>query len=403
MAQKRGMGCATVLFLAVVLVAFGAWRLGYVDRLLYVSSLEGNSDASATASLQAAKSGQPDPYVFSTLEQDDRDKYLIVYDALVTREPRTYPETDMDDLSRIRDCVLADHPELFYVTGMRQYTTTNLASGLVTGVTVEGQFSYSEQEAARTANRIEQVAGDCFSSMPAEALTDDYSTAKYFYEYLVEQVVYDHDAARASAGTSQDEGVWAGQTVADALVDGKAVCGEYASAYQYLLQRAGIQCAYVTGQANGGRHAWCVALLDGDYYFIDPTWADPQFMQASGDVAEADDMVNYDYLCVTADDLASSHSASDLYDLPSCTSTSGNYYVREDLLFDWADATRFAALAVERLSAGQALQVRCANEETYRGLLDSFVASGGLSDYLYQNAYHYSYSDQFRSITVFIA
>ncbi|MDO4533572.1 MAG: glycerophosphodiester phosphodiesterase family protein [Coriobacteriia bacterium] len=58
-----------------------------------------------------------------------------------------------------------------------------------------------------------------------------------------------------------------------------AVCAGYAMAYLYLLQQAGIEAAYVHGEAGSNRsdtggHAWNVVKLGSDWYETDVTWDD---------------------------------------------------------------------------------------------------------------------------------
>ena len=126
-------------------------------------------------------------------------------------------------------------------------------------------------------------------------------------------------------------------------------------------------------------------------------------MHESGDTSEAEGFVNYDYLCVDDADMAKTHTASNTFERPACNSSADNYYVREDLLFDWPDSARLGELAAEHLSNGEALQVRCTDDATYRELLDSFVASGELSSYLSQDGYRYTFSDAMMSIAIFAA
>ena len=59
-------------------------------------------------------------------------------------------------------------------------------------------------------------------------------------------------------------------------MEGKGVCAGYAFALQYLLMRAGIQSYYVVGYA-GENHAWNLAKIDGEWYYVDATWDDPVY------------------------------------------------------------------------------------------------------------------------------
>lgn len=60
----------------------------------------------------------------------------------------------------------------------------------------------------------------------------------------------------------------------DALAYGTGVCQGYANAYKKLMDAAGVPTDYVSGTANGGRHAWNRSLINGVYYYTDVCWND---------------------------------------------------------------------------------------------------------------------------------
>lgn len=389
MAQGRqtGSGCVAVVLLLVAIALCVAWIFGAFDRLLYLFQVESAKPAQSEQIERLADS-QENLYAYAQLVDADREKYLILLDAFQSREPRAYPETDMGDLARMRDCVLADHPELFYISGVQMQTTSNRGSGLVTGVMVEGQYTFTEEGAAALQPQIEAAADECMAGMPEGA--DDYGKAKYLYEYLAHTVEYDQGVP---VGATSVAGESAGQTIADALVYRQSVCAGYARAYQYLLVRAGVPCAYVTGRAAGENHAWCVAFLDGNWYHIDPTWGDPQFLGSDGTPADSG-RVNYDYLCVTDDDIATTHAIDCPYPLPACTSESDNYYVREGLYLTEPDA-EWAGSIVERAVANGEPQARfrCADRDIYDQVVAELFAGQGIYRYIPGNSCRYLLGD----------
>ena len=145
--ERAGIGWGTIVVVLVAAALLAAWALGAFDRLLYLFQVESSRPAQSVQ-VDRLASEQEDLYAYAQLSADDRERYLILLDAFQSREPRAYPETDMDDLARLRDCVLADHPELFYISGVSIQTTSNRGSGLVTGVMVEGQYAFTAEEAA---------------------------------------------------------------------------------------------------------------------------------------------------------------------------------------------------------------------------------------------------------------
>ena len=384
-----------VLLIIAIVALIGAWNLGYIDRWLYESSLERAGEASSAASLDSEENGAIEPYyVYSQLDEVDKKKYRIVLAALETREGQPYPSDGMDDLNRIFQCVQADHPELFYVDGVSMETVTNRGTGLVERVTILGRFAYTPEDTQVIAAQIDAATDVCLAGVPYEG--DDYAKSKYLYEWLAENVVYDHDIANAVLSSGGENfGHSTSQTVEGALIRGQAVCGGYASAYQLLLQKLGIQCACVTGYGNGAPHAWCLALLDGAYYHIDPTWADPQ---ATGDRQELG-FVSYDYLNITTEDVLRTHEITSPFELPDCVQMKDNYYVREDLMFYSADEYRLGTLAADAMIRGTSLQVRFMAEADYYQIRDNFIANGRLGSYLPRGrSYQYSFSDANRSI-----
>ena len=350
----------------------------------------------------AAQDGQASAnlYVYNNLSAADQQKYTIMLDAFTSREQREFPYESMQDVSRIREYVIADHPELFYVSGVSVTTTTS--SMLVFSNTrhyIEGSYRYGADESRALRRQLDERAASCLAGMPDGA--DDYEKAKYLYEYIAENVSYDWDAYD-SVVYSEEEGV--GQTAVDALLNGSAVCAGYAAAFQYLAQSAGLPCIYVTGTARGDTHAWNVVQLDGAFYHVDSTWGDPQFVRDDGALSDSE-RINYDYLNVTTSDILRDHRLDANAVVPPCEATRDNYYVREGLLLDDAsgqDAVDAAGAIIEEAFAqGQAhVQFRCATQGVYDALVQALFAEAQVYRFLPGNSCWYSTSDVTWSITV---
>ena len=68
-------------------------------------------------------------------------------------------------------------------------------------------------------------------------------------------------------------------------------------------------------------------LSEREYYYLDATWGDASyFVQKEEDRGpEEVPSINYDYLCVTTEEIMRTHSLSDFVPLPVCDSMENNY------------------------------------------------------------------------------
>lgn len=54
--------------------------------------------------------------------------------------------------------------------------------------------------------------------------------------------------------------------------------------------------------------------------------------------------INYDYLCVTTQELLRTHRIESVVAMPECTATQANYYVREGVYFTSYDAEQMQSI-----------------------------------------------------------
>ena len=178
---------------------------------------------------------------------------------------------DARELARELADVLWENPyQVEYITGTMD----------ISGKSLYLTINYLGGAAANGASRAAMEKAD---EILAQVVTDgmsDYDIAKALHDYLVLNCAYDYD--NYLQGTIPSESY----TAEGALLKGTAVCSGYASAYQLLMQRAGIPCEYVSGYATGN-HAWNVVEIDGQWYHVDATWDDP--------VPDREGYVRYDY------------------------------------------------------------------------------------------------------------
>lgn len=328
-------------------------------------------------------------YAYSMLPEDEQTLYLEIRDALIGfEEDVKLSSCDKDIISHTFQCVLNDHPEIFYVDG---YTYTEYTLGdILKKITFTGTYRYSEEEVAQKQELIDQYVGQCLDGIPDGA--DDYIKVKYIYEYLIHHTEYD-----ASAKDNQN--------ICSVFIEGKSVCQGYAKATQYLLNEAGIFSTLVLGRVIGGEgHAWNLVQVNDHYYYVDTTWGDASY-QAVGGAArypgEKIPTINYDYLCVSTQQMNLTHTLDNVVELPECNSMEDNYYVREGLYFtDW-NKEQIERIFKEEYEKGSAyVTLKCADYDVYKQMHDALIINQEIFRYLDCPDGVVSYSDDERQYSL---
>lgn len=302
-------------------------------------------------------------YTYHHLSTPEQALYLEILDALTAMSGEVAVSTlDSALLDRIFECVLNDHPELFYVEGFKY--TEHFMGDALKQITFAGTYSMTRDEARRSLVEIEKTLSGCMREVPLNE--DEYSTVKYLYEYLIDNTEYDKDADN-------------NQNICSVFLGGRSVCQGYAKAMQYMLQKVGIQSVLVTGYTGTERHAWNLVRVNGSYYYLDPTWGDASYSYGGSETQQAEGEVflppiNYDYFLVTTDELSKTHTFEDTVALPLCDSTQDNYYVREGLFFERYDRGQLETVFdSDAVKMADYVTLKCADEQVYQEMLAAVI------------------------------
>lgn len=307
------MGCLwaviyrVVLFLVIVGGAFYMWKL-FTDSRGDVYK----KDQTAYESTENRKSSKmPQTYYFyEQLSSERKQIYDEIYKGLKNHDSKiVIGETDTHIVDNVYQRVLMDHPEIFWNDGSYQSTTYR---GLGSRMEISPGYLMTKSESETYQDEIEQVADEWLSGISDQA--SDYEKILYVYEKIIREVDYDTNAEH-------------NQNIYSVFAKRRSVCAGYAKATQYLLQKLGVFCTYVTGTAKttGGRHAWNLVWCDGSYYYVDTTWGDPVFVGESG---KNSDQIIYDFMCCSTEELTKTHTIDARWEMPECNSMEDNYYVR---------------------------------------------------------------------------
>jgi len=215
-------------------------------------------------------------------------------------------------------------------------------SGKVTGLTF--RYVLTRQESEKRLSEVENIANSFISGLGGNL--GEYDKALAVFEYLVNNLDYD-SVTLDKTGNDSDYGMKKPddmRTVYGALKGKKVVCAGYAAAAKYLLEKLGMECIYVTGFGEGEAHGWNLVKIDGDYYYMDITWAD-----ASNTDPELDqgDAISYEYFAMTSEQLLKEHELEYPEDMPLCSETACNYFVREGLYLEEYDLNKIKEMAAK--------------------------------------------------------
>ncbi len=307
-------------------------------------------------------------YAFTTLAtQEEQQLYREIFNSLVNLEEETELSVlDTGLLEHVFACVMADHPEIFYVDG---YTSTVYRLGNdISRITFSGDYTLEREEIEDRCPALEAVLKKWLEGVPEG---NDYEKVKYLYDYLITHTEY-------KLGCEDS------QNICSVLLDGISVCQGYAKTFQLLCQRLHIPAYLVTGTTGGQGHAWNLVLVDGQWCYMDPTWGDASYRQEEGNYPQtAYPAVNYDYFCVTAEQLSRTHQFKEGQTLPECISTQNQYYRREGLYLESADAEQIKMIFDRAAQAGaEVVTFQCADDAVYAQVYEMLIEDQKIFEYL---------------------
>lgn len=272
-------------------------------------------------------------------------------------------------MDKVFQCVMNDHPELFYVKG---YTYTHYTYGGETKkFHFSGSYTMERTERESRQEQIDAIVAECLAGIGMEA--SQYDKVKYVYEYLILNTEYNQQA--------EDN-----QNICSVFLGRQSVCQGYAKATQYLLEKLGVKTAMVIGTVYGGEsHAWNLVQVDGSYYYVDTTWGDASYQLSGGSgISEASlPTINYDYLCVTTEQLLKTHAIDNIAAMPACTDMAANYYVREGAYFTAYDEGQVAAFFEKGYEENRTdVTLQCADKDVFLIFHEQLIENQRIFEYL---------------------
>lgn len=254
-------------------------------------------------------------------EKDEKNGYyMLKYTPIPS-------EMEYDDIYIVKEAVINDHPEAFWVLGSYDIKN-NFHDGNY--LVLYSKYSYDEITAAFS--EINSAVEHILAQIPDNA--DQLECERIIHNALVDEIEYSFEAA--ASDDSADDAF----NIYGALVKKQAVCSGYAYAAKMLLNRVGIECHTVVGMSKNSGHMWNQVKINNNWYHLDVTWDDSEtesdvlysrynYFNLTDDLVEVNHKIGKNFsemVCEYTDDGV--YITAELYnfDLNECSSIDANYY-----------------------------------------------------------------------------
>ena len=261
--------------LNVVLISFLIF-VSCTDKIDNVPIIKENNSSTTINSISN--------YYFSLLDEEEKIVYKeIVYALDNIKQSIEVSSIDDEKINNAYRSVVFDNPKYFYVDGCQLKTYT--VNGITNKIEFYPTYSYEKKIINDKIKKISEVVLHIIDK--AQIKENEYEKAKYIFEKIIDITNYNINA-------------YNNQDIESVFLQGESVCAGYAKATQYLLNLLNIEASYITGEdLYGVPHAWNYVKLDGEYYYMDTTFGEPNYIiKGDVDVEELQKYL-YEYLAMT--------------------------------------------------------------------------------------------------------
>lgn len=214
-------------------------------------------------------------YGKTLLGDEGKAAYVDIAQAVLNIDSKVTVKTTLSpkEIEKVYDYYAYDHSETFYLQGVSlKYYQENKNYQY----TFTFQYEYNADKGKIGSMREDMGVKALKVLKAADRYSTDLKKEKALHDKLIELCSYDVKAAENPSAYPESFSAYG------AFVNHKAVCEGYAQAMKMLLSSAGIKSLYITGQANGGSHAWNMVEIGGKWRYLDATFDDPVYVNSSG-------------------------------------------------------------------------------------------------------------------------
>ena len=127
------------------------------------------------------------------------------------------------------------------------------------------------------------------------------------------------------------------------------------------------------------------------------TWGDANYLlseESQEGAVTRNGFVNYDYLCVTTEQLGKTHAIQMPVSVPQCTAMVDNYYVREGLYFTEYDEPRISRLFIDAAAKGvEAVTIKCSDDSVFDHVCKELIEEQKVFSFISTDGVTIAYTD----------
>ena len=121
---------------------------------------------------------------------------------------------------------------------------------------------------------------------------------------------------------------------------------------------------------------------------MDTTWGDASYRMTTEESYEVNNLpvINYDYLCVTTEQLCKTHRIENVVSVPECTAVKDNYYVREGAYFTEYNEEQLTQFFEKSYAEGKEyITLQCADETVFSEMNEELITGQRIFEYMEAN------------------
>ena len=350
----------------------------------------GAAEETTGAAAEASSEQEPvDTWCYDCLSGQEQIAYEAMLDCLThLNSSWNCGSIPQETIQKAYDCLLMDHPEIFWSDG---YTyVTSYVNNVISGHRVEFKYSMDRAQIAAANDAIYRSLVDVVRAI---GRTDaSYETVRAVYEYLIENCTYDE--------LNLD------QTMYSVMVNHSGVCASFAKSFEFIMQCFGIPCTVVHGRLTHSTgmlgttlgHAWNVVKINGRWYHVDVT---------SGlSVSSVEGTPDYRFLCITTDELVRTHVIENAVSIPECSSDDLEFFRRYGMSVDSYSRKNVAKAFLRAEDLGMKPTVRFTSYRAFTEAIDDLFTQSGvfdmIDDYMGRHISSLEYSIDEQMLTIML-